>query len=172
MRQCDVLDASWYAYGELVLDRLLGVARSEVASISSGSYPIPTPSLVRAKLGIAPHLSIEITNLPPRRVCTLDEIVWLESGELYDMGIFDVYETRDLILELTTYEVCAEDILRLDRLLKGYPEIIAPAPIVEFLESGVRHLESLRSLSPELASLFVRHETITRWRVGDDSPRR
>ena len=162
------LTPSWYAHGELVLDRLLGVARSEVASITSTSYPIPTPSLVRSKLCLAPHLSIEITNRPSRCVCTLDEIVWLESGELYDMGKCDVYRARDLTLELTTYEVGAEDILRLDRLLRGYPEIITPAQLVEFLASGVRHLESLRKRFPELESLFVRYETITRWRVGRD----
>lgn len=105
---------------------------------------------------------------PPRQVCTLDKIVWLESGELYDMDKFDIYKTRDLRLELTTYELDAEDIFRLDRLLRGYPEIIAPAPLVDFLESGIRHLKSLRRRFPEVESLFVRHETITRWRIGHD----
>jgi hypothetical protein len=158
----------WYVYGELVIDHLLGVARSEVASVAFTSQPIPTPSVVRSRLGLAPYLSVEITNKPPRAICTLDEIVLLESGELYDVGRCDAYVVRHLELKLTTYEVGAEDILRLNRLLKGYPEIAVPTELVNFVTAGVGHLESLRSRFPEVGSLFARHATTTRWRAAQD----
>ena len=41
----------WYGYGELVIDRLIGVARCEVASVACISDLIPNPSLVRSRLG-------------------------------------------------------------------------------------------------------------------------
>src|SRR5260370_23901082 len=93
---------SWYGFGELVVDRLVGVARCEVATIAWLWGPGPSPSEVRSKLGVRPHLSIEITNSPPRRVCTLDEIVWLQGGELYDIGKCSVYSPDKLTLTLTT----------------------------------------------------------------------
>jgi len=158
----------WYGYGELVIDQLMGVARCEVATIAWTSGPSPAPSLVRSKLDIAPHLSVEITNAPPRRVCTLDDVVWTDNGELYDIGRSCAYEPRDLELKLTTYELTAEDILRLNRLVKGYPEIVAPAPLAEFLAAGVTHLKSLRMRFPEVESLLAQYVTISRWRVHDN----
>ena len=162
---------SCYGYGEFVIDRLIGVVRCEVASIAWTSGVAPPPSLVRSRFGIAPHLSVEITNKPPRRVCTLDDVVWLDNGELYDIGRSDVYEPQDLALKLTTYELTAEEILRLNRLIKGYPEITAPTSLVEFLAAGVEHLESLRSRFPEVEVLFTQYATISRWRLGDNQPR-
>lgn len=162
---------SCYGYGEFVVDRLMGVARCEVASIAWTSGAVPPPSLVRSRFGIAPHLSVEITNKPPRRVCTLDEVIWLDNGELYDIGRCDMYEPQDLALKLTTYELTAEDILRLRRLIKGYPEIVAPTLLVEFLAAGVGHLDSLRSRFPEVEALFTQYTTISRWRAGDNQPR-
>ncbi len=164
-RQRDGAESGWYAYGEIVVDRLIGVDRCEVASVACPETPIPAPRLVRSKLRLPPHLSIEITNTRPRRVCTLDDTVWFGDRNLYDIRSGSVYLPHELMLELTTYDLIAEDILRLHRLLNGYPEIEASALLVDFLGSGVAHLETLRSRFPEVESLFVRYATIARWRV-------
>jgi hypothetical protein len=74
------------------------------------------------------------------------------------------YGPRDLALKLTTYELTAEDILRLNRLVKGYPEINVPASLSGFLTAGEEHLESLRSRFPEVEILFTQYATISRWR--------
>lgn len=164
---------SWpcrYGYGEFALDRLIGVARCEVATIAWITDSIPAPAIIRQIFDVTPHLSIEITNKPPRRVCTLDDVVLLENGELYDLGRSDAYEPQRLALRLTSYELTAEDILRLNRLIRGYPEILVSDVFAKFLRAGVDHLDSLRSQFPEVGSLFNQYRTITGWRAGDGQP--
>ena len=126
---------------------------------------------MRSRFEVAPYLPLEITNKPPRRVCTLDDVVLLDNSELYDTNRCDLYEPKDLALKLTTYELAAEDILRLNRLTKGYPEINIPTSLARFLAAGVEHLESLRSRFPEVESLFVQYAAFSGWRVGDNQPR-
>lgn len=164
-RQRDETEPEWYAYGEIVIDRLISVDRCEIASVACSRPPIPVPWLVRSKLHLPPHLSVEITDTRPRRACTLDDIGWLGDRNFYDIRSGRAYLPDELRLELTTYDLVAEDILRLYRLVNGYPEIQAPALLVDFLASGVAHLDSLRLRFAEVESLFVRYATIARWRV-------
>ena len=106
----------------------------------------------------------EVADLPHRRVCTLDDVVYLEGGGLYDLSARHDCEPADLVMTLTTYNLLADDILRLSRLLKGYPEISADEYLRAFLAAGVAHLEALRSRFSDVGFLLAKYATITRWR--------
>jgi hypothetical protein len=137
--------ADWFAYGDVVVDRLVGRRRCEVARIHCATASPPHPALARLAFGIPDDVMVAVTDVPPRTICTLDEIVLLASGELVDRVDRTVCALRpdELAIELTTYDLLAEDILRLDRWHKVYPEIRFGPALADFLASALAHLDAL-----------------------------
>ena len=89
----------------------------------------------------------------------------LESGEVYDIWERRPGPPTELSLELETYDLTAEDLIRLDRLHKGYPELVVDSFVSDRLAADLRHLESLRPRFSELESLFMRYAPMSAWRV-------
>jgi hypothetical protein len=159
-----VVDQEWYAFGEVVLDRILGLSRAEAASIYFRTRP-PLVKEVRRQLGLPPYLTIEMTNDTPRMVATIDQYVILKTNRLYNItsATYDVPESCNQLV-LTTYDLSVQDILRLHRLIRGYPELASEPKLVERLEADLAHLTILRQRFPELDLLFIQYETLSRWR--------
>jgi hypothetical protein len=148
--------ACWFAYGDLVVDRLLGSCRSETAQIYCAEAEPPRPASVRLALGVPRDLPVVITDVPPRAICTLDRIHLQADGELVDVTGCPL-APDGLAIELTTYDLLAEDILRLDRLHKVYPEIRFEPALLVFLASAVSHLRSLEPSFEDLGLLIASH---------------
>lgn len=154
---------NWYGYGEFVIDKILGTRRAETVNVYAPATP-PSPEIVRTNLRVPRPLTIEITTIKPCVVCTLDEIVLMPNGQLYDLRTRSVYVDRRLVLELVTYNLSADDILKLYRLYLDFPEIDFKPPLVAYLKVSFTHLQSLRRHFDDLELLFLRHAPFTRWR--------
>jgi hypothetical protein len=159
---------NWYIYGEYVIDKILGTARSEVVNVYSPLPPL-SPEIVRRSLHVPRTLTIEITTTEPRSICTLDEIVLLPGGELYERGTNSTYTGDNLILELVGYDLTADDILRLYRLYLDFPEIEFEPALTAYLHASFTFLQSLRHRFEGLELAFLRHTPFTRWRTDSMS---
>lgn len=159
---------NWYVYGEFVLDQILKTQRSETVNVYAPAVA-PSPEVVRTSLNVPRALAIEITTMKPPIVCTLDEIVLMPDGELYDFGTHSTYAGDHLVLEVVTYNLSTDDILRLYRLYLDFPEIEFKPGLVGYLEASFTYLQSLRQRFEDLELLFLRHAPFTRWRATSAS---
>jgi len=163
----DIID-SWYVYGEFVIDQILDTRRAETVNVYAPAAP-PSPRTVRMSLNIPRSLTIEITTIKPQAVCTLDEIVLMPNGELYDLGTHSGHVGNSLVLEVLTYNLSADDVLRLYRLYLDFPEIEFKPALIAYLEASFTYLQSLRQCYEDLELLFLRYAPFTRWRVKSAS---
>lgn len=159
---------SWYVYGEFVLDKMLNVARCEDVDVYwSGSTP-PSSDEVRQKLSVPHAMGFNATNEPPARTTNLDNLVLVPSGELFDLVTEDTASplAPPMPIELLTFELTARDTLRINRIIKSYPEVEVDELLSARIAANLAHLEQLRDVSEELELLFMKYQPYTRWRTG------
>ena len=149
---------SWLAFGDFVIDRLLGCSRADRLSIHFDREK-PSRNLVYESLGLEKPLPIDYTIELPRVLYDLDRLAIDASRQITDILTGAVVPPGlPLRARLSTFDLSAEDILRLWRVRSTYPEILFDSLLVDRLEADMAHLRSLRDQFCELALTFMRYD--------------
>lgn len=145
----------WYAYGDIVLDRLLGVHRAADVAVFFEGQP-PAPDMVRESLNLGPETSVSISDCAPRIICSLDMLVLSSNGDLCNVSeLVPLGDAETLpAFSLVEYNLSAEDLVRLGRWRRRYPELKFGTLLTARLNADVAHLEQLSAKFPDLRLLL------------------
>lgn len=161
-----MVNYDWYIYGEFVLDKMLDVARCEDVEVYWSGLTPPSSDEVRRELGVPQAMGYSATNTEPKRTTNLDDLVLLPTGEFFDLAAEDTILplSPPIPLKMRTFELSAEDMLRINRLAAAYPEVEIDELLSNRMAASLAHLETLRGSSEELELLFTKYQPYTRWR--------
>src|SRR5215212_5276459 len=154
----------WYVYGDYVLDAVAGIRRAEQIAVAWNG-PIVQPKEVRRRLGGQRILPIIAQPAPHRIAYSIDAIVILPDGTIYDLRLDrPVQPAWPLSIDVLTPELTMHDLLRLDYVLKGYPELKVDVTLKLKLNADIPFLKSQGPAHPEVAIALLEFEPMAPWR--------
>jgi hypothetical protein len=153
----------WYVFGDAVIDRILGTSRAAEISVYSDVLPL-SPGEVRRALGIPLTPPVFITNDPPVPVTNLDCYVLYPNGDIREPGS-DTIEPPQLPLRLRiqSSQLAPSDVMRLDRVIRSYPEVMVDESEVKKVRERMEDLMSRLHESPEFAACLYHDDLENKW---------
>ena len=146
----------WFAFGDYVLDRLLGVARCDEVKIFVSDISSSSLQECRTALALHDQQSVAMTTERPRVRTSLDNLGVDEERRVVDLQTFREITLGSFTFELLTYELTAHDIIELYHILKRYPEFMTDRQLASRLVADMAHLRAISTRFPDLATeLFV-----------------
>lgn len=143
----------WYVYGDLVVDRLLGVQRATKVEFCYRKLPFP-PDLVKM-LNTLKKVDHSLTDQPHRVITSLDAIVLTRDGDLRNLQGGSATLPRRV--DAFEYDLRVRDVVRLWHVHKGYPEIRWEPKLLHRLRATVDHLLTLAPANPDVDLLLMEY---------------
>jgi hypothetical protein len=147
----DVDGMSWYAFGDIVVDRIIGTHRASYVNVFFRGLP-PDRERVIDVLGIE-AVPLRLTDQPPTAITNLDRFIINPEGTLQDL-----YGERISIpseVHAMEFEIGARDLIRLWHLHLQYPELSWEERLWTRIKSDFDHLQLFADRSPELKLMLT-----------------
>jgi hypothetical protein len=147
----------WFAYGDLVIDRILGVSRVKGISVYYSELTCkPSKAELAEALAISLETPIYFTNVIPPIVFDYQRYALVGEHDFIDRLSNSPCDrpAPPPSANLLTYELSAADILGLWATRQRYVELYVPDGFLRRIIADVRHLAAIRDSFPELALIF------------------
>lgn len=158
------MKGEWYAYGSIVIERVLGVERCRDVSIYFRGAK-PSHSEVLSRLGLGEDTVFSFSPELGPAVCNFDLwSLWPDNTlKVRPEGYTDdpVVASPPNQLKLLQYDLTAADLFRLADVMRSYPELRVAPPLRARLLADTRYFQSVVREFPELQQHFFLHPALS-----------